>query len=120
MYSSLRNPLADILCVGDDSYILADFENARRDGDRMPDDLLNSRVLDPLKSSDYGHVYRSCHDMYQFGQLIAYPSDLLLQQLQMRMHSDNVKRRHTAVGALCFLSNLQKRVRDDRLNAMEQ
>ena len=106
-----------IYCVWDNSYILADFENAGCNGDRMPDELLESRVLDPLvKSDDYGHVYRSCHDMYQFGQLIAYPSDLLLQQSQMRLQSDNVKRRHTAEGALCFLSNLQPRVRDDRLN----
>ncbi|CCI45216.1 unnamed protein product [Albugo candida] len=111
----------NILCLGGDSYILIDFENAGRNGDRMPDELLESRVLDPLvKSDDYGHVYRSCHDMYQFGRLIADTSDPSLVQLQMNLQSHNVGERFTAEGALNFLSNLQKRVHDDRLNAMKE
>ncbi|CCI48367.1 unnamed protein product [Albugo candida] len=74
----------NILCLGGDSYMLIDFENAGRNGDRMPDELLGSRVLDPLvKSDDYGHVYRSCHDMYQFGRLIAETSDPSLAQLRI-------------------------------------
>ncbi|KAL0592508.1 hypothetical protein ABG067_000072 [Albugo candida] len=111
----------NILCLGDDAYILADFENAGRDGDRMPDDLLESRVLDPLvKSKAYGHVYRACHDMYQFGLLITDTSDPSLKQLQMNLKSDNAEERYTAEGALNLLSNLHQKVQDDRPDAIEQ
>ncbi|CCI45850.1 unnamed protein product [Albugo candida] len=104
----------NILCLGGDSYILIDFENAGRNGDRMPDELLESRVLDPLvKSKDFGHVYRSCHDMYQFGELLDDASDSSLTQLRRNLMSDNVEERYTAEGALKFLFNLQKRVQDD-------
>lgn len=99
----------NILCLGDDAYILADFENAGRDGDRMPDDLLESRVLDPLvKSEASGHVYRSCHDMYQFGELIADTNDPSLKQLQINLKSVNAEERYTAAGSLSFLSNLHQ------------
>ncbi|CCI49364.1 unnamed protein product [Albugo candida] len=110
----------NILSLGDDSYILVDFENAGRDGDRMPDELLESRVLDPLvKSGGYDNVYRSYHDMYQFGRLIVDTSDPSLAQILMNLQSDNVEERYTAEGALNFLLSLHKRVQDDLLNAME-
>ncbi|CCI47105.1 unnamed protein product [Albugo candida] len=111
----------NILCLGDDSYILADLENAGRDGDPMPDDLLESRVLDPLvKCEAYGHAYRSCHDMYQFGELLAYARDPSLERFQKNLQRKNAEERYTAEGALKFLSNLHRRVQDDRPNAIEQ
>lgn len=41
----------NILCLGEASYFLTDFVNAGRDGERMPDSLLESRLLDPLAKS---------------------------------------------------------------------
>ena len=40
-----------------DTFILADFESAGRDGDLIPDDMLKVTALDPLVVSDSRHVY---------------------------------------------------------------
>nr|CCA15237.1 AlNc14C9G1202 [Albugo laibachii Nc14] len=97
----------NILCLGDDAYILIDFESAGRDGDPIPDEMLDSKVLDPLVISDVRHIYRSCHDMYQLGKLIGDINNPSLQQLRMNLQSANDAERCTAETALSILIALQ-------------
>lgn len=95
----------NILCLGKDAYVLIDFESAGRDGDPLPKDMLNSKVIDPLVISS--HQYQSCNDMYQFGNLFEDIDNRSLQQLRMNLMSANTANRHTAESALRFLIDLQ-------------
>jgi hypothetical protein len=59
----------NIVCTSASSYILIDFENAGRAGDDLPEELLESRILDPSITLG-AQEYSTSSDMFQFGKLI--------------------------------------------------
>lgn len=97
----------NVLCLGNNAFILIDFENAGRDGASIPDEFLSSTMLDPLVVSDENHEYRSCHDMYQFGGLIGASTNQSLMNLRDNLRSSNAQERFTAEKVLDYLLRLQ-------------
>ena len=95
----------NILCLGNRSFILIDFESAGRVGDSIPEELLQSRALDPWVVSDVEHKYYPWNDMYQVGKLI----DVLsfrnppLLELWNNLLSPIAEQRFTAEQTLKFL-----------------
>jgi serine/threonine protein kinase len=95
----------NILCLGNRSFILIDFESAGRVGGSIPEELLQSRALDPLVVSDVEHRYYAWNDMYQVGKLI----DVLsfrnppLLELWNNLLNPIAKQRFTAEQTLKFL-----------------
>ncbi len=99
----------NVLCLGNRSFILIDFESVGRVGDSIPEELLCSRMLDPLGLvSDVKHEYYHWHDMYQVGGLI----DVLhfhnppLLELWKNLQNPNAEQRFTAEQTLNYLLDL--------------
>ncbi len=95
----------NILCLGNRSFILIDVESAGRVGGSIPEEMLQSRALDPLVVSDVERRYYAWNDMYQVGKLI----DVLsfrnppLLELWNNLLNPIAKQRFTAEQTLKFL-----------------
>ncbi|KAL0592229.1 hypothetical protein ABG067_000336 [Albugo candida] len=96
----------NILCLGIDVFILIDFESAGYDGGSVPETFLEAKALDPLIRQDPQRVYRSCHDMYQFGKLIEDTKSESLIRLRMNLTNRNAGERYTAEEVLKILIDL--------------
>jgi hypothetical protein len=97
----------NVVCLGNNKFILIDFENSGRDGDPLPEEFLASHKLDPLVKQN--NSYHTFHDMFQFGGLIGSCDfiDVDLKKLQERVQNKNLEMRITATVALEALEELK-------------
>nr|CCA16467.1 AlNc14C22G2241 [Albugo laibachii Nc14] len=103
----------NILCRGHNAYFLIDFGSAGYDGESVPEAFLDSKALDPYVGLDTERVYRSCHDMYQFGKLIKDTKDESLLGLRMNLLRAEAAKRYNVKEVLDILIMLQTRPSTD-------